>query len=106
MDASERKGGTPSAVDWEEVMRTPWGSGPRGTPTPSAVDWDEVMRNEAVTAVTTMTLSNSAEPHTERTDEEILENARRHAPWLKKILSEVMADINAEKNGWKNGSDY
>jgi hypothetical protein len=55
------------------------------------------MQNPAVTEVTTMTLSNTAEPHTEKTDEELLENHRRNAPWLNRILSEVMAEIDAEK---------
>ncbi len=42
----------------------------------------------------------------ERKGEEILENARRRAPRLNYLLSLAMAQINAEKNGWTDGSDH
>lgn len=93
----ERKGGVRSAADWREVMRNRKGDGKRIPGVRSAADWGEVMRNRAVTEVTTMTLPNTAEPHTAATDAELLENARRNAPRLKKILAQVMADIDAEK---------
>lgn len=93
----ERKGGTPSHVDWGEFLRNRWGTEPTTPGLPSHVDWEEVMRDRAVTEVTTMTLSNTAEPHTEKTDAEILENARRRAPRLKYLLSLARAEINAEK---------
>ncbi len=90
------KSGKRSAANWDEVMRNRKGTGERIPARRSNANRDEIMRDPAVTAVTTMTLPNSAEPHDEKTDEELLEHMRRRAPWLKHILSLSRARINAE----------
>lgn len=96
-NTTEKPQAMKSAVDWEEVMNNRYPGTPGLPGLKSEADWEEVMNNRGVTEVTTMTLPNKAEPHTEKTDEEILKNARRRAPRLNYLLSLAMADINAEK---------
>lgn len=68
-----------------------------GGGTISAVDWDEIMRHPAVTEVTTMTLTNTAERHDAKTDERLLRNMRARAPRFKQLLDLSMEDVNAGK---------
>ncbi len=63
----------------------------------SEVDWTEIMKHSAVTAVTTMTLSNTAKTHDAGTDERLLNNLAARAPRLRHILDLSMAAVNAKQ---------
>ncbi len=53
----------------------------------SAVDWSEVMSNEAVSEVSRYALPNESSRFTEEDDARMLENARRQAPLMGRILA-------------------